>query len=186
MNEVIKNIQARRSIRFFDDTPVKDEDIQTMLECAKIAPSAMYQQPWHFTVLRDRVLMAEITAVNKEIALASGIPHEVEKAKDPNFDSFRTAKTVIVISAKDDVEYAMGDCANTAMIITLVATSLGLGSCYLAGFNHALRRPEGKDFCARLKVPEGHTPLFAVSLGYTAEQPKVRKPLKPDSVNYIG
>ena len=185
MNEVIKNIQARRSIRFFEPTPVKAEDIETILECAKIAPSGLNRQTWHFTVLRDRALMTEISDANKAIALASGNAAEIEKASEPDYDNFRTAGTAIIISAEDDVFYAMADCGNAAMIMTLVATSLGLGSCYIAGFNNVLRRPEGADFRARLKIPDGYTPLLGVCLGYTKVQPKPRKPLKPDTVTYL-
>jgi nitroreductase len=186
MNEVIKNIFERRTVRFFTDAPVKDEDIETLLECAKVTPSALNRQPWHFTVLRDRALMDEISVANKEIMLNSGDPVMIEKANEPDFDSFRTSKTAILISSENAAPYGMADCANAAMIMTLVATSLGLGSCYIAGFNNVLRKPEGADFRARLKTPEGYTPIFGVCLGYIAEQPKPRKPLKPETVTYIG
>lgn len=186
MNEVIKNIQARRSIRFYEDRPVSDADIETLLDCAKIAPNALNRQSWHFTVLRDRALMDEISEANKAIALASGIPEVIEKANDPDYDNFRTAKTAILISAADADSYGVADCANAATVITLAATSLGLGSCYIASYSRALKEPGYAHLLARLKLPAGYTPCFAVCLGYTREQPKPRKPLKPDSVNYIG
>jgi len=186
MNEVIKNIEERRSVRFFSDTPVKEEDIETILECAKITPSGLNKQTWHFTVCRDRALMDEISEANKQKMLASGNPMEIEKASEPDYDSFRTAKMAIIISEEDGIPYANANCANAATIMTLVATSLGLGSCYLAGFSNILKAPEGAEFCARLNIPEGFTPVFAVSLGYTAQQPKPRKPLREDTVNYVG
>ena len=188
MNEVIKNIHARRSVRFYDSTPVKDEDIETLIECAKIAPSALHSQTWHFTVLRDRALMDDISAANKELALASGNPTEIEKASDPDYDNFRGARTAILISVDNSSpgSYREANCANAATIITLAATSLGLGSCYIASFNAVLKTPAGESLLARLKLPEGHAPLFAVSIGYAAEDPKPRKPLKPDTVSYLG
>jgi len=186
MNEVIKAINERRSIRFYEATPVKDEDIETILNCAKIAPSALNRQSWHFTVMRDRALMDEISAANKELALASGIPMEIEKASEPDYDNFRGAKVAILIAGEDAAPYAMADCANAAMVMTLVATSLGLGSCYIASYTRALRTPDGASLLARLNLPEGYSPMFAACLGHTAEQPKPRKPLKPDTVSYIG
>ena len=187
MNEVIKNIHERRSIRFYESTPVKDEDIETILECAKIAPSALNSQTWHFTVLRDRALMDEISAANKEKALASGIPAEIEKASEPDYDNFRGAPMAILISVDNESpgSYREANCANAATVMTLVATSLGLGSCYIASFNAVLKTPAGADLLARLNLPEGYAPLFAVCLGYKAEDPKPRKPLKPDTVSYL-
>ena len=186
MNEVINAVNARRSIRFYESKRVSDEDVETILNCAKIAPSALGRQSWHFTVLRDRALMDEISAANKELALASGIPAEIEKANEPNYDNFRGSQTAILIAVEDAAPYGIADCANTAMIMTLVATSLGLGSCYIASYSKALKTPDGAALLARLNLPEGYTPLFAVCLGYTGEQPKPRKPLKPDTVSYIG
>ena len=188
MNEVIKNIHARRSIRFYETTPVKEEDINTIIECAKIAPSALNTQTWHFTVLRDRALMDEISAANKEMALASGIPEEIEKASDPNYDNFRGAPMAILISVDNNSQssHRESNCANAATIITLAATSLGLGSCFIASFSAVLKTPAGASLLARLNLPDGYAPLFAVSIGYKAEEPKPRKPLKPDTVSYIG
>jgi len=186
MNEVIKTINDRRSIRFYETTKVKDEDIETILNCAKIAPSAVNRQPWHFVVLRDRTLMDEISAANKELALASGIPAEIERANEPNYDNFRGAQVAILVAAEDAAPYGMADCANATLTMTLVATSMGLGSCYIASYAKALKTPDYAELLARLNLPEGYSPMFAVCLGHTAEQPKPRKPLKPDTVSYIG
>jgi len=186
MNEVIKAINDRRSIRFYETKRVTDEDIETILSCAKIAPSALGRQAWHFIVLRDRALMDEISEANKALALASGIPAEIEKANEPNYDNFRGAQAAIVIAAENAAPYGMADCANAAMIMTLVATSLGLGSCYIASYSKVLKTPDGASLLARLNLPEGYSPMFAVCLGYTAEQPKPRKPLKENTVSYIG
>lgn len=186
MNDVIKTINDRRSIRFYETKRVSDDDIETILNCAKIAPSALNRQSWHFTVLRDRALMDEISEANKKLALASGIPAEIEKASEPNYDNFRSAQAAILISVEDAAPYGMADCANTATIMSLTAVSLGLGSCYIASYNKALKTPEGAPLLKRLNLPEGYTPLFAVCLGYIAEQPKPRKPLKENTVSYIG
>ncbi|MCL1829573.1 MAG: nitroreductase family protein [Oscillospiraceae bacterium] len=186
MNEVIKNINERRSIRFYKPEPVKSEDVETILDCAKIAPSGLNRQSWHFTVLRDRALMDEISAANKEMALASGNPDEIERASEPNYDNFRGAPMAILIAADDSDPYGVADCANAATIITLAATSLGLGSCYIASYSRVLKNPRGAALLARLGLPAGYSPAFAVCLGHIGEQPKPRKPLKPDSVNRIG
>jgi nitroreductase len=43
----------RRSIRYFDDKPVTEEDVLKLLELARLAPSVENLQPWHFHVVSD-------------------------------------------------------------------------------------------------------------------------------------
>ena len=40
-NAVIETIRARRSIRFYEDRPVPEEVISTLLELAQLAPTGM-------------------------------------------------------------------------------------------------------------------------------------------------
>lgn len=47
-NEVIQNILTRCSVRAYDDRPVEREKIDTLLQCAVHAPSAMNRQTWPF------------------------------------------------------------------------------------------------------------------------------------------
>ncbi len=51
-NETLRSIRDRRSVRMFLDTPVSDEDLNTILTAANQAPSAHNQQSWKFAVLR--------------------------------------------------------------------------------------------------------------------------------------
>lgn len=52
MNETIRSIFARRSVRNFIDKDVPDEIIFTILEAANRAPSAHNQQSWKFIIIR--------------------------------------------------------------------------------------------------------------------------------------
>ncbi|MFP4212701.1 MAG: nitroreductase [Desulfohalobiaceae bacterium] len=49
--ELMQAIQNRRSIRGFKPDPVPRETLQSILQAAVRAPSAMNSQPWEFTVL---------------------------------------------------------------------------------------------------------------------------------------
>ena len=55
MNEVIRTILSRRSTRLFKEDPLKDEELEQILEAAKYAPSGANQQPWNFTVVSNSV-----------------------------------------------------------------------------------------------------------------------------------
>ena len=184
-NPVLETIRARRSIRFYKDTPVPQELLDTLLEAAQLAPTGQGLQAWHFTVVRSRAFLTEISEAQRKLMLESGDPGEIEKAKEENFDSFRGAPMAVIFSGDQSSRFHTADCANAVTTMALAAESLGLSSCYLAGFMRALRGPEGPALTARLNLPEGYVPEFALSLGYKAEEPHERKPRKADAVNYI-
>jgi hypothetical protein len=49
----LEAIEQRRSIRKFKDTPVSDEQLQTILQAAVQAPSGKNRQPWRFVVVKS-------------------------------------------------------------------------------------------------------------------------------------
>ena len=51
MNEVLQTIFDRRSIRAYQDAPVPEDALETVIQAGLAAPSAMNQQSWHFVVL---------------------------------------------------------------------------------------------------------------------------------------
>jgi len=53
-NETLQSIHHRHSVRVFNDQPVSDRDLQTILDAANRAPSAHNQQSWRFIILRDK------------------------------------------------------------------------------------------------------------------------------------
>lgn len=55
--DAIECLKTRRSTRRFKDEPVKYEDLKTMLDCARLAPSGTNMQNWHFVVIRSKDVM---------------------------------------------------------------------------------------------------------------------------------
>ena len=185
-NAIIENIKARRSIRGYTDELPTQEMVDTLIECAFTAPNGLGKQGWHFTICYDRALMDEITEGNKQLMLSSGKPDQIEKASAPDFDNFRGAPMAILVSADTAAPFCEADCANATTIMALAAQSMGLGTCYLAGFKRFLLTPEGADCLKRLELPEGVKPLFALAVGYPAKAPKERHAPKENAVNVIG
>ncbi|WP_319471269.1 nitroreductase [uncultured Pseudodesulfovibrio sp.] len=50
-NPVIAALRERRSIRKYTDKPVSREDLTTILEAGRWAPSGLNNQPWRFMVI---------------------------------------------------------------------------------------------------------------------------------------
>jgi nitroreductase len=65
-NETIRTIRQRHSIRQFQDVPLDDELIRTMLDCANRAPSAHNQQSWQFIVVQGEKKKALAELVNRQ------------------------------------------------------------------------------------------------------------------------
>jgi nitroreductase len=51
--DTIDAVTRRRSVRKYEPKPLPDEDLRTVLEAGRQAPSAANRQPWHFVVVTD-------------------------------------------------------------------------------------------------------------------------------------
>jgi len=66
--DVTDVLQGRRSVRAFIDEPVKKQDLEKMLETARMAPSGGNTQPWHFIVIQNREIISQMqSSIQKKI-----------------------------------------------------------------------------------------------------------------------
>lgn len=185
MNETIQSILNRRSVRSYQEREVEEEKINTILECGKYAPSAMGRQPWHFTVVTDKNMLKKISDGNKALMLKSDDENRRKQAEDPNFDIFRGAPMVILVSGQKDLKHIVADVANAVENMALAAHSLGLSSCYMAGYRAIFEAPEGQELLSELKLPENHFPFYALALGYGNVDHIEPAPRRENMVTYI-
>ena len=62
-----KKIKKRRTIRDYSSKDVPIEIIENSIKAAATAPSGANQQPWHFVIIRDKIIKKEIRiAAEKE------------------------------------------------------------------------------------------------------------------------
>jgi len=69
--------------------------------------------------------------------------------------------------------------------MAIAAQSLGLASCYLAGFRHCFAGSNGSALKAELSIPQGFTPLYALALGYPAGEIPEPAPRREGTVTWI-
>lgn len=102
-------VRTRRSIRRWLDQPVPRADLERIVDCARLAPSDTNAQPWHFTVVTDRALIADLERSTKarfanvaETLLAQGKRDPARKLRvfEKYAAHFGTAPAVIVISGE--------------------------------------------------------------------------------------
>ncbi|MCL2839316.1 MAG: nitroreductase family protein [Defluviitaleaceae bacterium] len=187
MNEVLKMIHERRSVRDYKPTKIDALDLATILEAGRHAPSAWNGQPWHFTVVQKKSLLDRIAEVardalpEKEAALVEAQPWLVA----PDFHYFYHSPCAIFISGQKDSKSAMADCAVGMMNMLYAAESLGIQTCIVQTALVALETEYGDGFRKDLELPENYDPLYVLVLGYTSESLPMAAPRKDNFVNYI-
>ena len=185
MNETIKSIFERRSIRDFGPEQIGNEDLELILDAGRYAASAGNMQPWHFTVVQNSALLEKIAQETRRLMLLSESQLDVLRAQSPDFSNFYHAPTVIIVSGDKKNRFAYGDCADAVQNMAVAAHSLNLGSCYIASFLHALSGENGPALIAAFGLPDGFEPYFSLALGYkTGPNPPAPERNK-NVVNYI-
>jgi nitroreductase len=169
INPVIEALKSRRAIRSFEDKPVPEAAIQTMLEAATYAPSAINIQPWKFTIITNKEAMKQLSDTAKPALIRmlpdvgdEGLVGLKKRLSDPNYNIFYNAPLLIFVSGVKS-PYAVYDCSMAAQNMMLTAYTLGIGSCWIGTAVGLANQPKVK---ADLGVPEDHEVHAAIIFGY--------------------
>jgi len=185
MNETMKNIMDRRSIRQFKDNPIDASELEAILEAGKHAPSAVNEQPWHFTVVESPELLQKTNAVTKELFSQSGNPTYEQRAKSEGFSPFYNAPLFIIVSCDNAAVAPVHDGSLALGNMFLAAKSLGIGSCWIHAMNYVLESAAGRELRKEMLIPEGYVLVGAGAFGYSAEKNPAPSPRKKETVTYL-
>lgn len=173
-NPVLKAIHARHSVRSYAPTPLDEATIQTLLDAAVHAPTAIHEEPWAFVVVQDHALLQRLSDLAKPLFVeearhrnAQGVGHSFDHFTHPDFNIFHGADTLVVICAKPLGQFVVADCWLAAENLMLAAAALGLGSCVIGSAVAALNIRKVK---AELGIPEEYTVIAPVVVGVPAGQ----------------
>lgn len=160
--DALKLIKSRRSIRKFRvGYRLKQEEIDSILEAGRWAPSGMNNQPWRFRVITDRDLMMKLARCtdSSEAILTSSLIITVFIDLRSTVDRLRNIQ-----SAGAAIEN-----------MWLEAVSIGLGVCWAGGI---LNYKDKADKV--LKTPKGLELMTILAVGKPAEKGRKpeRKPIK--------
>ncbi len=186
MNETIRVIKSRRSIRRFKPEQIPDSALKEILECAIYAPNARNQQKWHFTVVQNRDMINRMESVMKENLKSSDIEFLRKRASEPDFTVFGNAPTVIVVTGEKQAfsNFVQIDCSCAAENILIAAESLGIGSHIMTSTEFLFKGEKGLLLKRDLGIPEGYEHICTIALGYKDETPP-EKPRDRSVINYI-
>ncbi len=172
--EFLELTQSRRSIRGFTGEDVPQEDVWKLLGAARSAPSGGNCQPWHFYVVRDKAVQADIAKAagrNEAFLLTAPVLFVVcvEPSRSERYGE--RGKTL----------YCIQDTAAAIQNILLCAKDLGFGTCWCGAFD--------EDAVSRvLRLQGDKRPVAIIPVGVPANEPLVsvgRRPLE-EIVTFIG
>jgi nitroreductase len=182
MNEVLRAIESRRSVRRYKPDQIKDEDMEAIIRAGLYAPSAKNQQSWHFTVIQSKEVIDKLAADVKRTLAASPEDWVNAYAKSDAFHVFYEAPSIVIVSMERGKVSPLADCSAAIQNMLLAAESLGLGSCWigLVGFHLA----DGSHN-AEFGIPDSYEARYAVTLGYSAAENPKAPPRRTGTVNYL-
>ncbi|MCL1939950.1 MAG: nitroreductase [Desulfovibrionaceae bacterium] len=187
MNDILRAIRDRRSIRKYQDKPVSRKVLERIVEAGLWAPSAMNRQPWHLTVVQGRDLIDRINVELK--AAVERMPENRYKAMVGNESyhvSFRAPALIIVSAAPNASPMNEADCSCALQNIFLAAYSLGVGSCWVNQLGSVCAEPGFRILLDSLGVPSGNYIHGVASLGYAADDANPKVLLRRDgNVNWV-
>jgi nitroreductase len=156
-HDVLEVIRQRWSPRAFDASrEIPSDDLRSLFEAARWAPSSFNEQPWRF-VMADRRRTPEAFA-----ALLGAL------------DGFnqawaRHAPVLLLVTANRGLQrtgqlnrHAWYDTGQAVGLLTLQATSFGLGLRQMEGFDRAL-------VIAACSVPAEFEPVVMIAVGYPGD-----------------
>lgn len=144
--------EKRHSVRTFKDQVVEKDKILSILEAARISPSAVNYQPRHFIVITDEEMKAKIVEAyprkwfqEAPVIIATCGDHSVSWKR------------------KDGKDHCDIDVAIAVDHMTLAAADLGLGTCWICAFDSTVAHKA-------LNLPENYEVVALLAIGYSAEE----------------
>lgn len=173
---MMEEIKMRRSIRKYLDQSVEDAKIIQLIESARLAPSGSNTQPWHFIVVKSELAKQKLAEASHDQKWMLSAPVFIVCVADIRSrikDDIHL--TVDEDSSQQEVKLIIRDTSIAIEHILLEATSLGLGTCWVAWFIQQEIRPI-------LNIPSDKYVVGIITVGYADEKPAARPRKKLEEI----
>ena len=157
--DFLEAVRTRRSIRKFKQKPIPPENLETILEATRLAPSAGNRQPWHFVIVEDA-------------------DQKKSLAEMANNQTFLKDAAVIIVAVGDPEISARWFEKDTMIALehaVLAATALGYGTCWIGAFNEDAVK-------GLLKIPSKMKVVALLPIGFPDEKPAARSRKQPAEI----
>ena len=150
--DAIEVLKTRRSVRAFSGEPVPRKIIEDIVDCGRLAATAVNIQPWEFVVVTDSAMLRRI-------------------AQATDYGKFIADAPVCIVVLCRETKYYLEDGSAATENILLAARAHGLGSCWVAGD----KKPYAAEICRLVGAPPGYKLVSLIPIGYPAETPEQTK-----------
>lgn len=187
MLTVKEAIEKRHSIRKFKPDPIPDDLLNQIMEAARLAPSGSNRQPWRFQIIKDgalkKRLIEEATFGSEALSTAPVIivcgsemltfvkGHKLAPPGSEYFGAENADPEELKKFQADANMYT----AIAVTHMTLMATALGLGSCWVQRIKYG-------QVARVLGWPRHISVLTTLALGYPNEDPPARPRSSSDTI----
>lgn len=161
MNETIKTLKTRVSVKSYTDRQVPDELLDAVLDAGLYAPSGMNNQKIYSVAVRDKATRDLLAQMNTQI-------------RGADTDMFYGAPCVIVVLADPERNTWVEDGSLVLGNLLNAAHSLGLSACWIHRARETFDTPEGKALLRKWGLPEHLRGVGNCILGYADKAPVVK------------
>lgn len=178
MNEVIRNIQERRSVRRYLPRQVEREVLEEILAAGYSSPNAGNRQQLRVVVSQDpevneHVGKSHSILIGKFNRFGPSVKLEDADFAAPDLRSaFHNAPTVLMLFGPRNFYFTDADGYIFAENVCLAARSLGVGSCIVGEVLDAFSDEYGRALLEKWGIPDTCRSVAFVTLGYSAEGEK--------------
>ena len=171
MNEVLKQLHARKSVRAFLDRPVPPEVKRAVLEVACATPTAGNQQLYAILDITDQAVKDTLAETCDHQPFIARAPMVLIFCADCRkwYDAFAAGGCEPRKPGPGDLWLALSDANIAAQNAVTAAWSLGLGSCYIGDILE-----NAETHRALLRLPEYVVPAAMAVFGYPTDQQRAR------------
>ncbi len=174
MNEIIKAMMERRSIRKFKSDMVSKKDIDEIIEAGLYAANGMGRQAVITVAVTNKELRDKIAEDNRKIG-----------GWDKGFDPFYGAPVILIVLAEKDWRNKVYDGSLVIGNMMLAAHSLGLGSIWIHRAKEEFETEEYKKLLKDIGVQGEWEGIGHCAIGYIDGDIPKPAPRKENRVYFI-
>ena len=158
MNDTIRNIKTRRSVKKYKSDMVPEELINEIVSAGMCAPSGMNRQSPIIIKVTNKEVRDKLSRLNAKIL------------GNENIDPFYNAPVVLIVLADKNISTYLYDGSLVIGNMLLAAHSLGLGACWIHRAKEMFESVEGKEILSSLGIGDNYEGIGNCIIGYSDEE----------------
>lgn len=145
-------VKKRYSVRSYLPRAIEADKMNYIMECVRLAPSAVNFQPWHFSIVTDSEKLSKLKSAYAREWIES-VPCIIVACVDHREAWHRKS---------DGKDHSDIDISIAVEHLCLAAAEQGLGTCWVCNFDV----PRCREV---MNLPENWEPVVLISIGYATE-----------------